>query len=79
MKTTRKESEILLEALRSTKRAKLENLGQLRIVKDALANESCIKEATCLQQTMEQSVSDLYTLDKLIKAVESGDSLHINR
>ncbi len=79
MEVTRKESELLLVALSSLKRAKLENLEQLRIVKDDIVNGSCIKEATCLQQTTERSVSDLHTLDKLIEAVKSGDSLHINR
>jgi hypothetical protein len=75
MEVTEKESVILLEALRSTKCAKLENLEQLRVVKDDLANNSLIPEATSLRQTMEQSVSDLHTLDRLIKAVEKGGSL----
>ena len=79
MEITRKESTVLLESLKSTKHTRLENLEQLRIVKNDIVNGSCIKEATCLQQTTEQIVSDLYTLDKLIEAVENGDSLHINR
>lgn len=79
MEITRKESEVLLDALKSMKRAKLENLKQLRIVKNDIVNESHIAEATHLQQTTEQLVSDLYTLDRLIEAVETGDILHINR
>lgn len=80
MEITRKESDILLEALRSMKRVKVANLEQLRIIKNDIIDESTIAEATCLQQIMEQDVSDLHTLDRLIKAVETGDSLlHIKK
>ena len=79
MEMTKKESEILLGALNFKRSAKLENLEQLRVVKDDLAGDSLIPEATRLQQTTEQSVSDLHTLDKIVEAVKSGDSLHINR
>lgn len=79
MEITRKESEVLLDALKSMKRLKAANLEQLRIVKNDIVNESHIAEATRLQQTTEQLVSDLYTLDRLIEAVESGDAIQINR
>ena len=78
MEMTKKESEILLGALNFKRSAKLENLEQLRVVKDDIIDESFTKEATCLQQTTEQVVSDLYILDRLVEAVEKGDSLHIN-
>ena len=79
MEITRKELDLVLEALRSTKRVRLENLEQLRIVKDDIINESCIKEATCLQQNIEKVISDLHTLDRLIEGCEKDDIIHINR
>ncbi len=75
MEIAKRTLNILLESLEFTKRAKLENLEQLRIVKnDLMIDKSSIPEATRLQQTTEQLVSDLHILDKLIEDVKSDYS-----
>ena len=75
MEIARRTLNILLESLESTKRARLGHLEQLRIVKnDLMIDKSSIPEATRLQQNIEQTISDLHTLDRLIEDVKSDYS-----